>query len=98
MQDFKGQPFIIQVYLWVRNTKSHQDSDLYLLVCFEATVRIAVAMHKVRGLQTTARGPNTVPEAISSGCKDISIMKKYDIYEKFVDLVECNTSQNNHIT
>jgi len=43
------------------------------------------------GLQNTARGPNPARETISS------IMKKYWIYKKFVDFVECNIFRKNHI-
>ena len=42
------------------------------------------------GLQTTARGPNAAREAILSNDE-----KKC---QNFVDLVECNISQINHIT
>jgi len=60
----------------------------------------------VKGLQTTARGPNLAREAISSsretisfGSKDIlSMMKLIQfIYQKFADLVECNICRNSHI-
>jgi len=52
-----------------------------------------------KGLQTTARRSNPAREVISFGRKDIlSFMEKYYMYEKFVDLVECNIPRNNHIT
>jgi len=44
-----------------------------------------------QGLQTTVR------EAISSGREAVFSMKKKYNYEKFVDSVQYNTSQNNHI-
>jgi len=43
-------------------------------------------MIKSRSLQTTAHWPNPAREDI------LSIMKKKYIYEKFLDVVECNIS------
>ena len=52
-----------------------------------------------RGLQTTACAPNPAREANSSGQRrHISKMNTWHIYDTFVDLVECNISQNDHIT
>ena len=59
-----------------------------------------------RGLPTTAREPNPVREATSSGSRDhfirthshLWVTKRYYTYGKFFDLVESDISRNNHIT
>jgi len=50
-----------------------------------------------RGLQTTARGPNLVREALSSGHKDmLSIMENRDVWEKFVDWQNVTLPKQSH--
>ena len=42
--------------------------------------------------------PNYGPGAISSGSRSHFVNDEKNVYEKFVDLAECNTSRNNYIT
>jgi len=54
----------------------------------------------IRGLQTTARGPDAARETISSGRRSHFVNNEKIIcstYEKFVNLVEYNISCKNHI-
>ena len=53
-----------------------------------------------QGLQTTTHEPNPARDAVSSHLKKYFVTDEqmYYIYEKLVDLVKCNISQNSHIT
>jgi len=82
-----------EIILYIRTLSTDQRTEIVLR-------RPALSvMFYVRGLQTTARGPNPALEAISSGPQRrfaTVIMKRQYNYEKFVDLVKRNISRNNH--